>query len=468
MFYNKNMENITNDYVSQYKSAYKKGRRTFKNNKRKGVDPYLKALEEIVNIYDCSIERIGQIEVYADLIIGTVNTSRKYSFASNFMPIVKNNGDFSSKWMNVCKYHLSDTGISDAPVAYEYLGKFYIEEGNKRVSVLKSYGAVYIPCEVKRLLPPRNNKKEIELYYEFLDYYQLSKLYSIQFNKLGYYKKILRLMKYDDNHIWTREERIKFVGFYGRLCDALNKMKINSYYPDTLVVLMEIYGFDKLVETNDKELYKAISDSKQKIFHDKAFYNLLCISDEEDQLLWSQGGTKKIKEYDLILSSGDLKSEYLEYLVTISNKPLLYVHGNHDEQYDIKEPCGCICIDDDVYIYDGIRIAGLGGSIRYKDGAKYMFTERQMKKRIKRLKRKIKKAGGVDIIVTHAPVAGYGDLGDFAHNGFECFVDLIKEYHPKYLFYGHVHSRYDYNYVGYYELEGTQIINVSSKRDIIY
>ena len=131
--------------------------------------------------------------------------------------------------------------------------------------------------------------------------------------------------------------------------------------------MIEIYGFEKLYEMKDKELYKAITDSIQKIKYDKAHYNLLCVSDEENQLLWSQGGVSKLKGYDLILSSGDLKSEYLEYLVTISNKPVLYVHGNHDEHYDKKEPSGCICIDDDVFVYDGIRIAGLGGSIRYKD-----------------------------------------------------------------------------------------------------
>lgn len=462
------MDENVNEYKEQYRYAYKKGKDTFKRDKRKGIDPYLKALEDIVNIYDCSIERIGQIDVSVDLIVGTVTNARRYSFSSDFMPLMKEEGEFTIKWMNVCKYHLSDTGIHDAPVAYEYLGKFYIEEGNKRVSVLKSYGAVFIPCEVKRLLPPKSEKKEIKLYYEFLDYYKLSKLYSIQFNKLGYYEKLQRLLKFDKEHVWTREERIKLVGYYGRLCNALNKLKIKSYYPDTLMVLIEIYGFDKLIEMSDKELYKAINESMQKIIYDKAFYKLLCVSDEEDQLLWGQGGVNKLKQYDLIISSGDLKSEYLEYLVTISNKPLLYVHGNHDEQYDKKEPCGCVCIDDTVYVHDGIKIAGLGGSIKYKNDSKYMYSEYQMSKRVKKLKRKIKKAGGLDILVTHAPVAGYGDLNDFAHKGFDCFVELIEEFHPKYVFFGHVHSRYDYKYTGYYELGGTQIINVSDKRDIIY
>lgn len=462
------MDDLYNENISQYKYAYKKAHKQFHLDRRKGKDPYLKALDEVVKIHECSLEKIGEIDVAVDLIVGTVNSNRKSSFASNFMPLLKNSTEFARKWMGVCKYHLSDTGINQAPVAYEYLGKFYIEEGNKRVSVLKSYGAVYIPCVVTRLVPQKSEKEEIKLYYEFLEYYKYSRLYTIQFNKPGYYVKLQRLMNYDLDHNWTREERIRLVGFYGRLCSALDKLKINSYYPDSLVVLIEIYGYEKLIEMKDKEFYEAINESRSKIVFDKAHYKLLCVSDEEDQLLWGAGGVSKLKSYDMILSSGDLKAEYLEYLVTISNKPLLYVHGNHDENYDKKEPSGCICIDDDVYVYNGIRILGLGGSYKYKDDAKYMYTEKQMEKRIKKVKRKIKKYGGIDIVVSHAPVKGYGDLDDYAHQGFECFKKLIEEFHPKYFFFGHVHSRYDYKYTGYYEYEGTQIVNVSSKRDIVY
>ena len=462
------MNENTNEHVEQYKYACKIGHKTFKQNKRLGIDPYLKSLEEQINIFDYSIERIGQIDVPSFLIIGTVTKARKYSFASDFMPLIKGTSEFSIKWINVCKYHLSDSGISDVPVAYEYMGKFYIEEGNKRVSVLKSYGSIYIPCEVKRLLPVKNEDKENKLYYEFLDYYKYSKLYSIQFDKLGYYEKLQRLLGFDKNHEWTRAERIKLVGFYERLYSYLRKIKLKVNHADSLLVLIEIYGYDKLLNANDKDLNKMIEESKQKLIYDKAFYNILCVSDEEDQLLWNEGGTKKLKKFDLILSSGDLKSEYLEYLVTVSNKTLLYVHGNHDESYDTNEPCGCICIDDAVYVHEGIRIVGLGGSIKYKSDSKYMYSEREMKKRIKKLKRKIKKVGGVDIVVAHAPIAGYGDLDDYAHKGFECFVDLLKEYHPKYFLFGHVHSRYDIKYIGYYELNETQIINVSNKREIIY
>ena len=462
------MQGYNSETVEQYKYAYKLGKRQLRKDKLNGNNQYLQSLEEIVNIYDCSVVDLGEIEIPVELIVGTTTKARGISFASNFMPIIRPGSEFEMKWTNVCKYHLSDEGIADAPIAYEYLGKFYIEEGNKRISVIKSFGAVFINCEVKRLLPSKSDDISIKLYYEFLDYYKLSRLYSIQFNKLGYYKKLHRLMEFEEEHIWTKGERARLVGLYERLCSFLEKKNIKSYYPDSLVVLIEIYGYNNLIEMTDKELYKTIEDSRRKIVNDKAHFKILCVADEEKDSLWNGYHANDIKEYDFIISAGDLKANYLEYLVTVSNKPLFYVHGNHDDNYDVEEPGGCTCIDDKVYEYCGIRILGLGGSIRYNDSHKYMYTEKQMKKRIRKLKFKIRKLGGIDIIVAHAPAKGYGDLNDYAHHGFECFVDLIKEYHPKYFFYGHVHSRYNVNNSGYYELGGTQIINISGKHDVIY
>ena len=462
------MTNYISEVDPQYDYALKLAKKAFISDKLHKRDPYLPSLDGIVEEYDCTRVLLGVVDVPADLIVGTKTSGRTISFASNFMPLLKKNSEFANKWLQVCKYHLSDTGITEPPKVYEYLGKFYVEEGNKRVSVLKSYGAVLIPCDVTRLIPPLSNDKKIKLYYEFLDYYKYSKLYSIQFKKLGYYKKLVKLMEFEEDHEWDRYERIRLIGFYERLCRMLKRKKINLYYPDCLVVMLEIYGYKYLYDMKDKELSAAIDESKTKLIFDKAHYNILCVSDEEDNGLWNGYNNEKLKEYDLILSSGDLKAEYLEYLVTMSNRQLYYVHGNHDEAYDKKSPEGCVCIDDKVIVHDGIRILGLGGSYKYRADGKYMYTEKEMKKRIRKLKPKIKKVGGIDIVVAHGPIKGYGDLNDYAHQGFECFKDLIHDYHPKYFLFGHIHSRYDTNYTGFYELEGTQIINVSKKQRIIY
>ena len=121
--------------------------------------------------------------------------------------------------------------------------------------------------------------------------------------------------------------------------------------------------------------------------------------------------------------------------------PLLYVHGNHDDRYKDNPPDGCECIEDTIVTVNGLRILGLGGCPRYNPG-KHQYTEQQMQKRIRKLWWKLKIAGGVDIVVTHAPPAGYGDGEDYAHRGWECLLPLLDKYKPQYLIHGHVHPTY--------------------------
>ena len=461
------MEITNNETYEQYHYALKAGKRNVREQRRAGLSAHPEVLDDIVNVYDCSQERLGEIDVPANLIVGTKTSARTLSFSASFMPLLKDKSEFASKWREVCRYHLSDTGIAEAPTAYEYLGKFYIVEGNKRVSVLKSYGAVLITLDVIRLLPRKSNKSKIEKYYEFLDFYKLSKLYSVQFSKPKQYKKFQKLLGFEEDHIWTRMDRIKLVGFLGRLDSHLDKYKITYNHCDCLVALMEIYGYDNLFSMKDNELDKAISTNKTRLMFGHGPYRICCVADEEDLGLYSEYAKTELKDIDFIVSCGDLKPEYLEFLVTMSNKPLFYVHGNHDGRYDINPPGGCTCIDDELYIHQGIRILGIGGSIRYSQD-KYQYTELQMERRIKKLKRKIKKAGGVDIVVTHAPIKGYGDLSDYAHQGFECFERLLNELHPKYWLYGHVHLIYEFRLNREIQYKDTKLVNCYDKCFIEY
>ena len=168
---------------------------------------------------------------------------------------------------------------------------------------------------------------------------------------------------------------------------------------------------------------------------------ILAISDEECPALWDYYVPGRLKEYDLIISCGDLKSDYLSFLVTMARCPVLYVHGNHDTHYAERHPQGCDCIDGQVITYNGVRILGLGGCVWYHQGS-HQYSEREMRRRARRLRFQIWKAGGVDIIVTHAPPRGVGDANDNAHRGFEVFLEMMDKYKPKYLLHGHVHMNY--------------------------
>ncbi|MBQ9469142.1 MAG: metallophosphoesterase family protein [Clostridia bacterium] len=189
---------------------------------------------------------------------------------------------------------------------------------------------------------------------------------------------------------------------------------------------------------------------------------ILAVADEESPALWDYYVPGRLDGYDLILSCGDLKASYLTFLVTMGRGRLLYIHGNHDEHYDSAPPEGCEDIDGHLVIYNGLRILGLGGCMLYHP-ARHQYTEKQMRKRVRALRRAIKKAGGVDIVITHAPPKGLGDLPDPAHVGFEAFVDLINEYKPALFLHGHTHLRYNASMPRERTVGATRIVNVSER-----
>ena len=189
---------------------------------------------------------------------------------------------------------------------------------------------------------------------------------------------------------------------------------------------------------------------------------ILAIADEELMEFWDYYIPGRLKEYDLILSAGDLKAAYLSFIVTMARAPLLYIHGNHDTGYAVTEPEGCDSIDGKIIEYRGLRILGLGGCLWYRPGD-HQYSEKQMRRRIRKLRWEIARYGGEDIILTHAPPRGVGDGADRAHQGFECFLELMDTNRPKYLLHGHVHMSYGMTFQRERAYQDTQVINVCGK-----
>jgi Icc-related predicted phosphoesterase len=189
---------------------------------------------------------------------------------------------------------------------------------------------------------------------------------------------------------------------------------------------------------------------------------ILVLADIESKYLWDFFEKSKLEGIDLILSAGDLSHEYLEFLATFSKAPVLYIHGNHDTKYLKKPPLGCVCIDDDIYEYNGLRIMGLGGSMCYNFGM-FQYTEKDMKKRYYRLKPKIWRKKGIDILLTHAPAKGVNDGDDLPHMGFECFKTIMDKYEPKLFVHGHVHLNYGREHKREDVYNKTRVINAFEK-----
>ena len=185
---------------------------------------------------------------------------------------------------------------------------------------------------------------------------------------------------------------------------------------------------------------------------------ILAIADEESAYLWDYFEKRKLEGIELIISCGDLDPKYLSFLATFTSAPVIYIHGNHDVKYSKTPPEGCICIEDQIYVYKGIRILGLGGYMQYNSDV-HQYTEWQMRKRVRKLRWQLFRNKGFDILVTHAPAYGLNDGDDLPHRGFQIFNTLIDKYNPKFFLHGHVHMKYGRKHKRYDTYKDTQIIN---------
>lgn len=192
---------------------------------------------------------------------------------------------------------------------------------------------------------------------------------------------------------------------------------------------------------------------------------ILTVSDETCAALYDYYMPGRLAEYDLIISCGDLNPKYLSFLVTMARCPLLYVHGNHDGCYSRTPPEGCDSIDGHIVVYNGLRILGLGGSRKYRPGP-HQYTEDEMRRRIAKLRWKLRRLGGVDMVVTHAAPAGLGDAEDPAHWGFESLKELLDEYSPRYLVHGHVHMAYGHDIPREISYKDSTVVNACERYTI--
>ena len=186
---------------------------------------------------------------------------------------------------------------------------------------------------------------------------------------------------------------------------------------------------------------------------------ILAISDVADKALWDYLDRSLLEGVELVLACGDLPSEYLSFLTCFTNAPILYVHGNHDDNYEKFPPEGCVCVEDQIYVHQGVRVLGLGGSMRYRPGEN-MYTDRAMNRRVRRLRWKLRRTGGFDILLCHAPPLGVGDQEDLPHRGFQSFLELMDRYHPRYVVHGHVHPQYGaLNFIRERQYGDTTVVN---------
>ena len=249
--------------IDQYNKALKAGQKFYRNAISRGDYPYPLVLDEILNESAVAgYTELGLVNVPSGLIVGTKSAGRVAALAGNFMPLLSFGSEFSEKWINLCCYHLSDEGIRDPVKCYEYMGKFYVQEGNKRVSVLMSYQAPRIPAVVTRIVPQYSEDHDVQVYYEFLKFYELSRLYGVEFHHRGAYAKLQAALGFDKNHVWTEDERRSFLAgftYFRSAFDRLTRQEFHVTPAEALLVWLQVFSFSEIKEQTLPELTKKLS-----------------------------------------------------------------------------------------------------------------------------------------------------------------------------------------------------------------
>lgn len=251
-----------------YKDALKKAQKEKRRLVSQGRYPYLPVLEEMV-----SKERLnsgvslGILNVPSDFFVGTKTEGRTNAFAANFMPLLDENTEFAYKWKDLCKAHLSE-GIREPVKVYEYMNRYYVQEGNKRVSVLKFFGAVSIPAQVTRILPPKGEAKELKLYYEFLHFYNCTKINYIEFSRIGSYIKLQKIVGKSPEETWKEEELSSFRAnyyYFKQLYESMGGKAIDCTVGDAFLTYLDIYGYDSFKAKSTIEIKKEIENIWEEV-----------------------------------------------------------------------------------------------------------------------------------------------------------------------------------------------------------
>ena len=307
--------------TDDYMKAFKAGKKDYQARMLRGEKPTLQVLDDIMPEKGAYHEvPLGLVQIPVERIVGTKTVGRSSSFAGNFMPILLDESEFAAKWVSLSTSHLEE-GIREPIKAYEYMNKFYVEEGNKRVSVLKYFGAVSIPGNVIRIVPKRTEEKENRIYYEFMEFYKAAPINYVWFSQEGSFAKLQKAVGKAPGEIWTEDDLLKFSAVYTRFgaeYEAEGGAKLKITKGDAFLVFITLHGYDAVDEMTTNELKRLMEKSWEEIE--------LLNEDEDIELKMKPSHEKKpLLSMLLPLSSPRLKAAFI-YEKTPGTSAWTYAH----------------------------------------------------------------------------------------------------------------------------------------------
>jgi hypothetical protein len=251
------------EVIEEYTLAQKKGMKEYRDAVANGRQANPLVLDDLLpENNDYPVLDIGLVDIPIERIVGVKSAGRVSAFSSSFLPLLDAKSEFGNKWIHLCMAHLGETGITDPIACYEYLGNFYIQEGNKRVSVLRHFDAPRIPGTVKRILPPLTDAPRMRAYYEFLEFYKVSKLYSVQFRRPGDYARLNAKLGKTAGEYWTEQERRTFNAYFHYFREAFETQDTGDrdiLPEEALLVWLQLYPYQDLGKLTTTQLKKSIA-----------------------------------------------------------------------------------------------------------------------------------------------------------------------------------------------------------------
>ena len=249
--------------IDEYQTALSRGKKEFKELSAAGKNPYPAVLDDILGDKEADVvQDLGIVDIPAHRIVGTKSAGRITAFTANFLPLLSQDSEFGMKWCNLCRDHLDEIGIREPILCFEYMGNFYVQEGNKRVSVLRYFDAPRIPGTVKRVVPALSEDPRIKAYYEFMDFYKVSKLYAVQFRRPGDYAKLLAYLGMEPDERWTEDQRRTFNSYFLYFQEAFQSVsdQLTDILPEEALLLwLQIYPYKDLGRLSTTELKKTLA-----------------------------------------------------------------------------------------------------------------------------------------------------------------------------------------------------------------
>ena len=255
---------------TRYYQVCSQAKKDIRKAERLGLENSPKLLKnELENRKVANTVELGTIEIPVRQIIGTATFDEKNLYSPDFLPIASADSPYAEQWCQLYMDYLSDKGWEGAIRCFEFLGRFYVQDGKKRVSVLKAHGATVTDAIVTRIMPVMEQDEEIEKYYDFLNNYEKTGLYQVAFSQPGSFDKLQRALGHNPDYKWNDSDRFSFLFNLPPVEYALEEAfngHLNITAADAIVALLEEHPYNELRRMQPWNLTKLLQDCWVKLY----------------------------------------------------------------------------------------------------------------------------------------------------------------------------------------------------------